>query len=35
MSLFHELEMTSIAGRQVKFIEFERTACLIVNVASA
>ncbi len=35
MSAFHDLEMTSITGEQVKFDRFVGHACLIVNVASA
>jgi glutathione peroxidase len=34
MSLFHDLEMISIAGEPVSFAQFEDTVCLIVNVAT-
>jgi hypothetical protein len=35
MSTFHEFEMTSITGGQVRFDQFDDQFCLIVNVASA
>lgn len=34
MARFHDFEMTSITGEQIPFTRFDRTACLIVNVAS-
>lgn len=34
MSRFHELEMASITGENVKFSRYEGDLCLAVNVAS-
>ena len=35
MASFHEFEMTSLGGEQVKLSTFADGACLVVNVASA
>jgi len=35
MTNFHDLEMTSITGKQVTFDQYKGNLALVVNVASA